>query len=94
MSRIPASFASTSFQSTNGRSSRVSTTTSALVDRILVLRSFSNPDITDSAMIGAAVPRNTPNTESAVKTVKIANSTPRRTTTPPSPIAMCPPMSR
>ena len=85
---MPASFASTSCQSVNGRSSRVSMTTSAFVDRIFVLRSFSKPDITDSAMTGAAVPRNTPKIERAVKTVKTENSTPSRMTMPPRPIAM------
>ena len=57
MPGMPASLASTACQSVNGRSSCISMTTSAFVDRIFVFRSFSNPDITDSAMIGAAVPR-------------------------------------
>jgi hypothetical protein len=61
----------------NGLSSFRETTTSAFVARILVLRSASKPDITDSAMIGAPVPRKTPKMEIAVNTVKLANSTPR-----------------
>ena len=85
---MPASFASTACQSVNGRPSRVSMTTSAFVDRIFVLRSFSNPDITDSAMTGAAVPRNTPKIDRAVNTVKTENSRPSRMTIPPRPIAI------
>ena len=66
-----------SFQSVKGLSSARVITTSALAPRIFVLRSASNPDITDRAMIGAAVPRNTPKMEIAVNTVKLANRTPR-----------------
>jgi hypothetical protein len=69
-------------------------TTSALAPRILPLRSASNPDITDRAMMGAAVPRKTPKMEMAVNTVKVANRTPRYVTTPPRMMAMMPPWRR
>ena len=84
---MPASLASTACQSVNGRSSDVLITMSALVARIFAFRSASNPDITDSAMMGAPVPRKTPKIENAVKTVKSANSAPSRVSSNPTPIA-------
>jgi hypothetical protein len=60
------------------------TTTSAFVARIFVLRSASKPDITDSAMMGAQVPRNTPPIEMAVNTVKVARSAPANRSRPPT----------
>ena len=74
----------------NGRSSDVLMTTSALVARIFPLRSASNPDITDSAMMGAPVPRKTPKIDTAVKTVNSANSVPSRLSSNPTPTAIMP----
>ena len=87
---MPAIFPSTSSQLVNGRSSPVSITTSALVARIFPLRSASNPDMTESAMIGAPVPRNTPKIETAVKTVKKAKSAPSSVNRRPAATATMP----
>ncbi len=72
-----AIFSRTARHSVNARSSFRVITTSAFDPRIFPFRSASNPDITDSTTIGAAVPRNTPKIEMAVNTVNEANSTPR-----------------
>ena len=82
-----AIFACTSFQSVNARSSAALITMSALVARIFDFRSASKPDITESAMIGAPVPRKTPKIEIAVNTVNDANSPPRIASSRPRPIA-------
>src|SRR5581483_5232796 len=59
----------------------------ALVARIFDFRSASKPDMTDSAMIGAPVPRNTPKIEIAVNRVKFLSSIPTSVSCSPSAIA-------
>ncbi len=89
---MSAIFSSTACQSVNGRSSAAPMSTSALVARIFDFRSDSKPDMTDSAMIGTPVPRNTPKMDIAGKTVNTANSAPRIVASTPSTAVTMPPI--